>query len=146
MLTLNGYVAFNLPRAVTAAGSLLLAGLVAVHVYLLVTTPTPPGYFVAYCVALIAGCVAAMAAMAFARNPAVPQRGWQLGSLVSVVFLGLYLASRAVGLPGLVGLTGRWDLAPGSLSAACAMGFIGLHMSVLLGINVAYPQRRHWHD
>lgn len=146
MLTLNGYVAFNLPRAVTAAGGLLLSGLVVAHVYVLTTATTLPAYFVIYCVALIAGWVAATAAMGFAPKPAVVQGGWRIGSLVTLVFLGLYLVSRAVSLPGLVGLTGRWDLAPGSLSLVCAVGFIGLHMSVLLGINVAYPQRRSWHD
>jgi hypothetical protein len=49
-------------------------------------------------------------------------------------------------LPGLVALTGRWDVAPGSWAGACALGFIAVHMSVLLGINVAYPQRQNWHD
>jgi hypothetical protein len=27
-----------------------------------------------------------------------------------------------------------------------ALGFIAVHMSVLLGINVAYPQRQNWRD
>jgi hypothetical protein len=43
------------------------------------------------------------------RNPRVPQLGWFFGDLVSVVFLSLYLASRATVLPGLVAVTGRWD-------------------------------------
>jgi hypothetical protein len=66
--------------------------------------------------------------------------------LVSVIFLGLYLASRPMSLPGLVALTGRWDVAPGSWAGACALGFVAVHMSVLLGINVAYAQRQNWHD
>ena len=57
-----------------------------------------------------------------------------------------YLASRAVTLPGLVALTGRWDFAPGTFAGALALGFVAVHMSVLLGINVAYPQRQQWSD
>ena len=39
VLTLNGWVAFNLPRTVTALGGALLTGLVAVHLYVLITEP-----------------------------------------------------------------------------------------------------------
>jgi hypothetical protein len=31
-------------------------------------------------------------------------------------------------------------------AGAFALGFIAVHMSVLLGINVAYPQRQKWSD
>jgi hypothetical protein len=146
MLTLNGYVAFNLPRFVTALGGVLLSALVAVHVYVLATATELPAYFVLYCAAMIAGCVLTVVAIGSAFRPGLPRHGWQLGTLVCVIYVGLYLATRAVSLPAVAGLTGRWDLAPGSLALVCAIGFIGLHMSVLLGVNVAYPQRRHWHD
>jgi hypothetical protein len=146
MMRLGGYVAFNVPRTVTALGGLLLLGIVVTHLYVLTTESALPVYFVVYAAVLIAGCLAAAAAMWLALNPRVPQLGWLLGDLVSVVFLGLYLASRAASLPGLVALTGRWDVAPGSLAGAFALGFIAVHMSVLLGINVAYPQRQNWRD
>ncbi|MCV7399273.1 oxidoreductase [Mycobacterium fragae] len=146
MLRLGGYVAFDLPRTVTALGGLLLLGIVVAHLYVLTTQTALPAYFVVYAVVLIVGCLAAAGAMWLALNPHVPQLGWLLGDLISVVFLGLYLASRAASLPGLVALTGRWDVAPGSLAGAFALGFIAVHMSVLLGINVAYPQRQNWRD
>jgi hypothetical protein len=146
MLRLGGYVAFNLPRTVTALGGLLLLGIVVTHLYALTTESALPVYFIVYAALLIVGCLLAAGAMWFAPNPRVPQLGWFFGDLVSVVFLGLYLASRAASLPGLVALTGRWDLAPGSFAAAFGLGFIAVHMSVLLGINVAYPQRQNWHD
>jgi hypothetical protein len=146
VLTLNGWVAFNLPRTVTALGGSLLLGIVAVHVYVSITRQPLPLYFLVYVMALTVGCLAAASAMAFGVKPSVPQWGWYLGSVVSVVFLGIYLASRFVGLPGLEALTGRWDVAPGTLAMAFAAGFIGLHTSVLSGINVAYPQRQGWHD
>jgi len=32
------------------------------------------------------------------------------------------------------------------MAGALALGFIAVHMSVLLGINVSYPQRQPWFD
>jgi hypothetical protein len=145
-LTLGGYVEFNLPRTVTGAGGVLLAGLAAAHVYVLTAEPSPPAYFVAYSFALVAGSLLAAGAMWLGASPLGPQPGWFLGSLVSVVFLVFYVISRAPSLPGLVAVTGRWDVAPGTLALACAGAFVGLHTSVLLGINVAFGQRRDWHD
>lgn len=146
VLTLNGYVAFDLPRTVTGLAGSLLIGLVGVHVYLLATQPGLPLYFMIYAAVLIAGCLIAAAAMALALKPQVPQAGWYFGSFVSGVFLLIYLGSRFASLPGLVALTGRWDLAPGTLAAAFAAGFVAVHATVLSGINVAYPQRQNWHD
>lgn len=146
MLRLGGYVAFDLPRTATALGGLLLAGIVGTHLYVLTRETALPAYFVVYAVVLMVGCLLAAATMWLGVNPRVPQLGWLLGDLVSVIFIGLYLASRPVSLPGLVALTGRWDVAAGNLAASFAMGFVAVHLSVLLGINVAYPQRQNWHD
>lgn len=146
LLTLNGYVAFDLPRAVTGLGSSLLMGLVAVHAYTLATRPGLPLYFFVYVALLTAACLAAATGMAFAIKPIVPQAGWYAGSLVSMAFLLVYVVSRFVSLPGLVALTGRWDLAPGTLAMGLAAGFIAVHTTVLSGINVAYPQRQNWRD
>ncbi|VBA37525.1 hypothetical protein LAUMK13_01675 [Mycobacterium innocens] len=146
VLTLNGYVAFDLPRTVTGLAGSLLIGLVGVHVYLLGTQPRLPLCFVIYAAVLIAGCLIAAAAMALALKPDVPQAGWYFGSFICGVVLLIYLGSRFASLPGLVALTGRWDLAPGTLAAALAAGFVAVHATVLSGINVAYPQRQNWHD
>ena len=146
MLRLGGYVAFNLPRTVTALGAMLLLGVAAAHVYVLWKRSALPLYFVSYAGVLIASCFVAACVIWLDVNPSVPQFAWHFGSLVSVLFLGVYLASRVASLPGLVGLTGRWDFAPGTFAVAFALGFIAVHASVLLGINVAYPQQRNWHD
>ncbi|BBY38349.1 hypothetical protein MMAN_24830 [Mycobacterium mantenii] len=145
-LTLNGWVAFNLPRTVTALGGALLTGLVAVHVYTLTAEPDPPRYFVAYVLVLAAACLIAASAMLVGIKPSVPQAGWFLGSLVCVAFLGVYLVTRWVSLPGLATVTARWDFAPGTLGMASAAAFIAVHTTVLSGINVAYPQRQQWYD
>jgi hypothetical protein len=146
LFTLNGWVAFNLPKTVTALGAALLLGVVAVHGYVAVTRPGLPVYFVVYAAVLSAGCVVAAAATAWGAKPVLAQRGWYLGSIVCLGFLAVYLGSRMVSLPGLETLTGRWDLAPGTLAVVLAVGFIGVHATVLSGINVAHPQRQNWHD
>lgn len=56
-LRLKGYVAFDLPRTVTALGTLLLLGIATAHAYAATAEERLPTYFVAYCLALIIGCV-----------------------------------------------------------------------------------------
>ncbi|WP_031354730.1 hypothetical protein [Mycobacterium avium] len=146
VLTLNGWVAFNLPRTVTALGGALLTGLVLVHIYVLATEPGLPRYFSAYVLGLSAACALAAGAMVFALKPIVPQAGWYFGSLVCSAFLCAYLVTRWVQLPGLIGVTARWDFAPGTLGIAFAGAFLAVHTTVLSGINVAYPQRQQWYD
>ncbi|WP_039889785.1 hypothetical protein [Mycobacterium xenopi] len=145
-LRLNGYVAFDLPRTVTGLGSLLLLGIAVSHAYVMATQEALPRYFVVYCAVTIAACVVAAGAMWLALKPRAPQLGWFVGDLVSVVVVVLYFASRAASLPGLTAVTGRWDFAPATFAFAFAGAFVAVHMSVLLGINVAYPQRQGWHD
>lgn len=146
MLALGGYVAFNLPRIATSIGAGLLAGVIATHGYLLASTPVVPVYFAAYGIAVIAGCTLAIVLMWLDRNPRLPQAGWLLGTALCCGYAAAYLASRAAVLPGLVALTGRWDIAPGTVALACAAAFVAVHGSVLLGINIAVGQRREWPD
>ncbi|OBK19699.1 oxidoreductase [Mycobacterium asiaticum] len=146
LLTFDGWLAFDLPRTVTTIGEILLIGLATVHVYFLATEPTLPGYFVGYALALIAGCLIAAVALIATFNDSVPQRGWYLGSAVCIIFLGLYLLSRLIALPGLRSLTGRWDVAPATLAMAMAAAFVAVHTTVLSGVNVAYPRRQGWPD
>ncbi|OBF53314.1 oxidoreductase [Mycobacterium sp. 852002-50816_SCH5313054-b] len=149
ILSLGGYVAFDLPRVVTGLGAALLAGVAAVHGYLMYAVANRdalPAAFVVYAGAVIAACLLAAIGMAFGRNPAVTQAGWYFGSLLSAGILGVDVATRIASLPGMTAVTGRWDVAPATFALAFAGAFIGLHVSVLLGINVAYPRRQHWDD
>jgi hypothetical protein len=146
LLSLGGYVAFDLPRLVTGLGAALLLGIAATHVYLVLDQDLSPWYFVVYAAAVIAGCALAAGGMGIRRNPHVAQASWYLGSALSVVVLGVDFATRLAAVPGLTTITGRWDLVPASFALALACAFIGLHASVLLGINVAYPQQQRWED
>jgi hypothetical protein len=127
-------------------GTLLLLGIAATHAYLLATQEAPPWYFAGYAVVVIACCLLAAGSMGLGRKPHVVQAGWYFGSLLSVVVLAVDVATRVAGLPGMTALTGRWDVAPASFALVFAGAFVALHVSVLVGINVAYPQRQHWED
>ncbi|WP_052739866.1 hypothetical protein [Mycobacterium sp. UM_Kg27] len=139
-------IAFNLPRTVTLAADAALLGMASVHAYLLATAIGAPGYFQAYCVALIAGCLVTTGLTWIDINDIVPTVGWWAGGALCTAFVIGYPISRLVSLPGLPALTGRWDLAPGNLALACAGGFLGLYLTVLSGVNVAFGQRTDWYD
>jgi hypothetical protein len=121
VLSLGGYVAFDLPRAVTGLGVSLLIGIAATHIYVWTSQDALPPYFQVYAAVVVALCLMFAGSMGFGRNPRVAQAGWYF-------------------------VTGRWDFAPATFALAFAGAFIGLHGSVLLGINVAYPRRQHWED
>lgn len=146
VLSLGGYVAFDLPRAVTGLGALLLAGVAAMHIYVWTSQDALPPYFQVYAAVVIALCLMFAGSLGYGRNPRVAQAGWYFGSLLALAVLAVDVGTRMASLPGLVAVTGRWDFAPATLTLACAGAFIALHGSVLLGINVAYPRRQHWED
>lgn len=137
---------FNAPRATAASGILLLFGIAAIRAYLLIGNFAVPNYLAAYFALIIAGAVLASVAMVIGRRPGLTRIGWALGSLVSASSIGMYMTSHIAGLPGLSQLVGRWDYPLGSFAMAIAALFLALHFSVLTGMNVAYPERRHWHD
>ncbi|WP_182906395.1 oxidoreductase [Microbispora sp. H13382] len=143
LATLLEYFAFDLPRTTTAAGVTLMAGLAAAHAYLIDGGTADPAYLNVYRALIVTGSLVAIALMSL---PGPARAGWRLGSLVSVVALAVYLASRTAGLPGMPLLAGRWDCPLGTVTMGVAALFLALHGSVLTGVNVAYPRRRDWYD
>ncbi|WP_025735696.1 hypothetical protein [Mycobacterium genavense] len=145
-LRLGGYVAFDLPRTVTGLGVLLLSGNAATHLYAALSQPAPPGYFTIYATVVAVGCVLLAGVLYFGRNSLVAHSGWRFGSLLCLAVLGADVGTRMARLTGMTAITGRWDFAPATFALAFAGAFVALHATVLLGINVAYPQRQHWTD
>ncbi len=143
---LKGYVAFDLPKTVTGLGGFLLLGLATTHVFVATSEAGLPTYFKVYSVGLITGCLAAAAGMWFRRRPRVPRLSWAVGDLLALSFVVIYLVTRFISLRDLGTVTGRWDFAPGTFALALAGAFVAVHMSVLLRINVAYPDRQGWQD
>jgi hypothetical protein len=149
LISFYRYFAFNGPRVTTASGVVLLLGIAAIRLYWL-TGGFPvagyPAYLAAYFALLAAAALLAAVGMVLGRRPGLVRFGWTLGSLVSAVSLVMYLLSRTTGLPGVPRLVQRWDYPLGTFAMVCAALFMALHFSVLTGMNVAYPQRRQWHD
>jgi hypothetical protein len=143
------HFAFNGPRVTTAVGVVLVVGLVAIQMYWLAggfPLRTYPLYLAVYFALVVAAGLLASVAMVLGSRPMVAGTGWVMGSVVAAASIGMYAASRTAGLPGLPDLVAWWDYPLGTFSMAVAALFMGLHFSVLTGMNVAYPQRRHWHD
>ncbi|MBP0457133.1 hypothetical protein [Streptomyces montanisoli] len=156
LISLYRYFAFNVPALITAVSLALLLGIAAVHLWLLSAGYSLPAYFRAYLALLAAGALLAAVGIGARwvtgarEGSGVSRRGghmaWALGSLASLASIGMYLASRTLGLPGLDVLTGRWDYPLGTFSMILAGLFVALHFSVLTGLNVAAPDRRGWRD
>lgn len=140
------HFAFNMPRATTGGGILLLLGVGVVHLYLLLTTPVLPGYFAAYLALVFAAALAASAGMLVRAKAAVIRTGWALGALTATSAFAMYIVSRTIGLPGLELYVARWDYALGTFTLLLDVGFVGLYLTVLTGVNVAWPQWRYWRD
>jgi hypothetical protein len=141
LISFYRYISFNSPRVITGSGAVLVLGVGAIHLYLLVVSSGVPVYLRAYFAVLTAAAALAAVGMLTGRT-----LGWVLGSLVSAAAIAMYVASRTIGLPGLPQLVGWWDYPLGTFSMMLAALLLSLHFSVLTGMNVAYPQRQHWHD
>jgi hypothetical protein len=144
-LTAYRWLAFAGPRTTTALGVVLLLAVAAPQVSLLATADVP-GWLDAWLA--LAGVLAlvAIAAMAAARSRVVAALGWGVGSLVCATSIGLWIASRTAGLPGVAGTVGRWGHPGGTAVMGLATVFLLLHASLVLGVTVAVPDRRTWHD
>ncbi len=108
--------------------------------------PSYPAYLAVYSLVLVIAGLSAAVGMVAGRRRRLAEIGWTLGSLVSVVSVVTYLVGRTVGVPGLPQLRGWWDYPIGTFSMALAVLFVALHFSVRTGMNVAYPERKQWHD
>src|SRR5919199_813843 len=142
LISLYRYVYFNQPMLImaTGVGLILLVGLI----HLL---ESPEQFEAAVYVGIlfllnfVGSCVAAIGIFRGARG-----WGWLLGASISCTALLAYLASRAFGLPGLGGYAGAWSDPVGSFSVLIEGLFVGLYLSLVTGMNVAYPSERNWYD
>ena len=144
-LTAYRWVAFAGPRTTTGLGVVLLVAVGAPQVSLLITADYPRWLDVWFVLAGVLTLLAA-AAVTAARSRLVAALGWGVGSLVCATSIGLWIASRTAGLPGVAGTAGRWDHPGGTAVTGLAAAFLLLHASLLLGVTVAVPDRRRWHD
>ena len=141
-LTAYRWVAFAGPRTTTGLGVLLLVAVAAPQVSLLATADYPTWLDAWFVVAGVLTLVGA-AAVTAARARLVAALGWWVGGLVCATSIGFWIASRTAGLPGVAGTVGRWDHPGGTAVTGLAAAFLVLHASLVLGVTVAVPGRRH---
>lgn len=139
------HLAFDLPRLTTAGALLAVGGIAAIRVYHLVVGYAPTALMGSYFALSAAAAVVAAGCMVV-KQVRVVGLGWMLGGLVSVATIIGYVLSRTVGGAGLPQLVGWWNYPVGTLLLVLAAAFLALHVSVLTGVNVAFPTRREWHD
>lgn len=145
------HIAFNAPRFTTGSAVLLLLGIGAIRLYLLLSSPNPsstysvPAYLTAYFALVFGVAVLASVGMLLVRLPTLVKVSWAVGGLVALATFAMYLVSRTIGLPGLPELVGRWDYPLGTFGIILSLSYLGLHLSVVTGLNVAMNWRS-WHD
>ncbi len=142
LISLYRYVYLNQPQLTRLAGIALILSVGAIH------TIEAPEHFraaaylgVLFALNVVATLVAAVGILRGARG-----WGWTLGALISGLSLVAYLFSRLFGLPGLGEVAGGWDEPLGSLALIFEGLFLAGWLSVVTGLAVAAPDRRHWHD
>lgn len=136
------YIYLNGPGVTRWAGVFLVLLVGVIH---LIEAPEHfqfAGYLGALFLLVFAGSV--LAALGIFRG--ARSWGWTLGAVLSGVALVAYLISRTFGLPGLAEGAGAWDEPLGSLAMILEASFLAGYFTVISGLNVAYPDRRDWHD
>jgi hypothetical protein len=134
------YIYFNQSKLITTTGIALILLVGLIHLL------ESPEYFEAAIylgllfLANFAGTV--VAAIGIFRGAC--GWGWALGALISGVTIAVYLVSRTLGLPGYT--EGMWADPVGSFSVMVEGLFVALYLSIVTGMNIAYPDKREWHD
>jgi hypothetical protein len=135
------YISFNGPGAVkfSGVGLILLTGLT--HMYVFPEHFEAASYIGLSFGALFAGTL--LSALGILRGR---RWGWTLGSVICAFAFVAYIISRTLGLPGFGEAIGDWAMPAGTMAEIFEAGYLGLHFSVITGMNVASPDKRDWHD
>ena len=141
LISLYRYVYLNQPRLTRLAGVALILAVGAIH-----AIEAPNHFRAAYLGVLFVVNAAAALVAAVGILRGAKGWGWTLGAAISGLSALAYLASRLFGLPGLGETAGGWDEPLGSLALIVEGLYLAGWFSVVTGLAVAAPDRRHWHD
>ena len=135
------YISFNGPGVVkfSGVGLILLIGLT--HMYVFPEHFEAASYIGLSFGALFAGTL--LSALGILRGR---RWGWTLGSVICAFAFVAYIITRTLGLPGFGEALGDWAMPAGTMAEIFEAGYLGLHFSVITGMNVASPDKRDWHD
>ncbi len=142
MISFYRYIYFNQPRATTIVGISTILTIGLIHAYAL-----PEHYEIAPYLGLSFAVLFALSfASAFNILRGSHTTGWLLGAVISGVALVSYLISRLFGLPGFEEAQGAWATPAGTVAMGLEALFIFIYVSLITGMNVAWPEKRDWRD
>jgi hypothetical protein len=134
--------AMNLPQVTRLAGILLILVVGLIHLY------KAPEHFeaatylgAAFVINFVGSLVAAVGIFFGAKN-----WGWLLGAWIAGGAFIAYLVAHATGLAGFEDAVGNWANPWGSFSLIVEGLYLVGYLSVAIGLAVAAPDRRNWHD
>ncbi len=141
LISFYRYIYFNGPGVTkfSGIGLILIVGLTHMYVF-------PEHFEAAAYIGLSFGVLFAgtlLSALGILRGG---QWGWALGSVICVFAFAAYIISRTLGLPGFGVAIGDWATPAGTMACIFEACYLGLHFSVITGMNVASPEKRDWHD
>lgn len=142
MISFYRYIYFDQPRAITFLGICVILTIGLIHAYAL------PEHFEISPYLGISFAVLFVLSLASAFNilRGSYATGWLPGAVISGVALVLYLLSRLFGLPGFEEARGAWATPAGTIAMSLEALFISIYASLITGMNVAWPEKRDWHD
>jgi hypothetical protein len=141
LISFYRYIYFNGPGVTkfSGIGLILIVGLT--HMYVFPEHFEAASYIGMSFATLFAGTL--LSALGILRGS---RWGWTLGSVICSFAFVAYIISRTLGLPGFGEAIGDWATPAGTMAEVFEAGYLGLHFSVITGMNVASPDRRDWHD
>jgi hypothetical protein len=142
LISFYKYIYFNQPRLVTFTGIWLILMIGLTHMYVFPLHFRGAPYLgLSFAVLCAASLVSAINILRGSRR-----WGWALGAVISSIAFVSYILSRLFGLPGFPEAQHNWANPPGTVAMAFEAVFIATYISLISGVNVAWPQKRGWHD
>ena len=142
LISFYRYIYFNHPRLVTFTGISLILMIGFTHMYVFPEHfKTAPYLGLSFGVLFVLSLISAVNILRGSRG-----WGWTLGAVISGIALVSYILSRLFGFPGFEEAQNSWANPPGTVAMAFEAAFIFLYISLITGMNVAWPEEREWHD
>lgn len=142
LISFYGYIYFNQPRLVTFTGISLILMIGFTHMYVFPQHfETAPYLGLSFAVLFVLSLVSAANILRGSRR-----WGWALGALISGVAFVSYILSRLFGFPGFPEAQNDWASPTGTVAMAFEAVFVFTYISLVTGMNVAWPEERDWHD
>lgn len=142
MISFYRYIYFDHPRAVTFLGVSVILTIGLIHAYALPEHFERAPYLgISFAFLFVLSFVSAFNILRGSHAT-----GWLPGAVISGVALVFYLLSRLFGLPGFEEAQNAWATPAGTVAMGLEALFIFLYVSLITGMNVAWPEKRNWRD